>query len=212
VTEPPRQSPEEKETARVEAFSDGVFAIAITLLVLELKVPPFSPDAALLPMLAREWPSYLAYLTSFTTIGIMWINHHRIFMLMRRVDHLTLVLNGTLLMGVSIVPFPTSLVASRLGHPGQRLAVMVYAAVGVYIAVAFTLLWRYVSSSRRHPPLMRVAHDSAGVKALHKQYRYGPLTYTILLALAYWHASLAMALCLGLALFFLLPEKIFQRE
>src|SRR5262249_42578260 len=98
-----------RESERLEAFSDGVFAIAITLLVLELKVPP--RDADLAAALLSGWPSYVAFLTSFATIGIMWLNHHRLFTTIRRVDHGTLVLNGLLLLGVTALPFPTAIVA-----------------------------------------------------------------------------------------------------
>src|SRR5215813_3568997 len=97
------------ETSRIEAFSDGVFAIAITLLVLDLKVPP-DPSGIhrLAELLLSEWPAYLAFLTSFATILIMWINHHRIFTLVGRSDDRLLFYNGLLLLGVTVVPFPTS--------------------------------------------------------------------------------------------------------
>lgn len=195
----------EKETQRVEAFSDGVFAIAITLLVLELHVPRGLDAASLRRALWEEWPSYFAFLTSFLTIGIMWLNHHRIFGLLARIDHATLILNGVLLLGVSVVPFPTSLVAEYLGTPGARTAVVIYAGVAVYIALAFTWLWRHVSSRKRQPPLMRVAPDDRAVRTLHAQYRLGPVVYPLLLVLAFSNPTLAMALCLLLALLFLFP-------
>src|SRR5579872_4040697 len=92
----------DKETGRVEAFSDGVFAIAITLLVLDLKIPSASPSARLADQLAKQWPAYLAFLISFSFIGIMWINHHSLFTYIRRIDHALLILNGSLLMGVTV--------------------------------------------------------------------------------------------------------------
>src|SRR5437867_4098529 len=91
---------DEKETARVEAFSDGVFAIAITLLILEIKVPP-EAGTDLGRALLAEWPSFIAFVTSFATIGIMWLNHHRLFGLIGQVNHALLVLNGLLLLGVT---------------------------------------------------------------------------------------------------------------
>jgi uncharacterized membrane protein len=166
----------EKETGRVEAFSDGVFAIAITLLVLELKIPRGLSSAGLAVALREEWPSYAAFLCSFGTIGIMWLNHHRLFMLIRRVDRVLLVLNGLLLLGVSVVPFPTALLADYLGHDGDRLAAAVYGGLFVFIALGFNVLWRYAASGARRPRLLRLPHDSPEVRAIHEQYRYGPST------------------------------------
>jgi uncharacterized membrane protein len=105
---------DEKETGRIEAFSDGVFAIAITLLVLELKVPHLEDGGAggsLARALARQWPSYVALVTSFFTILVMWANHHRMFNVVRRVDAPFLYANGLLLLLVTVVPFPTAVLA-----------------------------------------------------------------------------------------------------
>src|SRR5580704_15078074 len=143
----PKPGSTERETDRVEAFSDGVFAIAITLLVLDIKVPRELPvDVTLAMALLREWPSYLAFVTSFATILNMWINHHRIFTLIDRVDDRLLFYNGLLLLGVTVVPFPTALVAAYLGHPGQYVAAAVYNGTFIVIAVFFNLLWRSASA------------------------------------------------------------------
>src|SRR5213593_915772 len=96
------------ETSRIEAFSDGVFAIAITLLILDVHVPTIS-QGNLGSALTRQWPTYVAYLISFSFIGIMWVNHHRLFNHIRRSDNGLLFSNLLLLLGVTIVPFPTSL-------------------------------------------------------------------------------------------------------
>src|SRR5437867_1950508 len=98
---------EEKETGRIEAFSDGVFAIAVTLLVLELQVPQLGEEASsseLWSALLSRWPSYAAYLVSFATILIVWVNHHRLFTIIRRSDSRFLFLNGALLLMVTIIP------------------------------------------------------------------------------------------------------------
>src|SRR5204863_6829827 len=119
------ETADEKETQRLEAFSNGVFAIAITLLVLEMKVP-HDAGLGLGRALLDGWPSYFGFLTSFATIGIMWINHHRIFRLVGRIDHTLLILNGLLLLGVTFVPYPTAVLATYLGHPGDRIAAAFY--------------------------------------------------------------------------------------
>jgi uncharacterized membrane protein len=200
-----RRESEEKETTRLEAFSDGVFAIAITLLVLDLKVPQGVPSLG--RSLFAQWPSYLAFSTSFATIGIMWLNHHRLFNMIRRVDHMLLIWNGLLLFGVSIVPFPTRLVADYLGNPGEKLAVGVYAGVAIYIALAFTGLWRYASSAERKPQLLRVPPDAPEVLTMHAQYRYGPLMYVLATALSLLNAHAGFLLMLAIAVFFLIPPR-----
>jgi uncharacterized membrane protein len=197
---------EEKETARVEAFSDGVFAIAITLLILEIKVP-HGLGNALGAHLLEEWPSFFAFVTSFATIGIMWLNHHRMFTLLHRVDHSMLVLNALLLLGVTFVPFPTAVIADYLGHPGDRIAAQFYSASFVLIAIFFNVLWRYVSSPRRSPRLLRVAPDDPTVMAIHAQYRMGPIFYLVALGLAFWNAGASLSMNLLLALFFAIPPR-----
>lgn len=201
---------DEKETGRVEAFSDGVFAIAITLLVLELKVPVAVGEARLAAALAEDWPSYLALLTSFATIGIMWLNHHMVFTHIRRVDRGLLVLNALLLLGVTVVPFPTALLARYLGHDGERLASLVYSGTFVYIAIVFTLLWRYAASHARK--LLRVAPDSPEILAVTAQYRFGPLFYLGTMVLSALSASAALAVNLAFALYFALPPEWLARR
>ena len=194
------------ETARVEAFSDGVFAIAITLLILDVRVP-HAAGAGLGRALLAQWPSYFAFLTSFATIGIMWLNHHRLFGLIARVDHSLVALNGLLLLGVTVVPFPTAVVAQYLGHPGDRVAAQVYSATFVAIAIVFNLLWRYASSERRQPSLLHVSSRDPAVQGIHAQYRVGPLSYIVALGLAFWDARASVALNLFMALFFALPPR-----
>jgi len=98
-------------TSRLEAFSDGVFAIAVTLLIIEVHVPQRAHAESLGHELLRIWPSYLGYLTSFLTIGVMWINHHHVFSLIVRADRTMLLLNTVLLMLIAFVPFPTAVLA-----------------------------------------------------------------------------------------------------
>jgi uncharacterized membrane protein len=131
------------ETSRIEAFSDGVFAIAITLLILNVQVPPAS-TGHLGAALTRQWPTYTAYLISFAFIGIMWVNHHRLFNHIRRSDNGLMFLNLLLLLGVSVVPFPTALIAAHYYAPGRTLAAAVFNGTYVLIAVFFNILWRHI--------------------------------------------------------------------
>jgi TMEM175 potassium channel family protein len=133
------------DSRRAEAFSDGVFAIAITLLVLSLRLPGPTPGCSSLTcQLLHAWPQYFAYLVSFLTIGIMWMNHHTILAHVARVDRPLLVLNLLLLMGVVVIPFPTSLVAEHLRGAGGTTAAVTYGLVMIAISCGFAGIWLYV--------------------------------------------------------------------
>lgn len=189
-----------RESARLEAFSDGVFAIAITLLVLELKVPPH--DAALGPALWERWPSYVAFLLSFTTIGIMWLNHHRLFAYIRRVDHWLIVINGLLLLGVTFLPFPTAVLAEHFGHAGERVATLFYSGTMIVIAAGFAALRMYPMSQ---PHLLEVPADHTALLAIQRQYGLGIPFYSVLFAVSWWWPRVGMAGIIALALFFAVP-------
>jgi uncharacterized membrane protein len=134
--------------ARAEAFSDGVFAIAATLLVLELK-DPLAASGHLLEGLLRQWPSYVAYATSFATIVIIWVNHHAVLATLKSLDLPLLFLNGLLLMAVAVIPFPTGLLAHYLqtGPPADaNTAAVVYGLSAIAMIVAFSLVSLYARS------------------------------------------------------------------
>jgi uncharacterized membrane protein len=193
------------ETTRVEAFSDGVFAIAITLLILEIRVPrELAPPATLAQALAHQWPSYLAFVTSFFTILIMWVNHHRLFSHIGRCDDGLLFYNGLLLLGIAVLPFPTALVAEYLGHEGQTIAASVYNGTLIAIAICFNLLWR---SASRNGRLLHEDHDRDAVRDITESYRFGPLWYVVALALAFVSVTASLLLNLALAIYFALPSK-----
>jgi uncharacterized membrane protein len=196
----------EKETARVEAFSDGVFAIAITLLILEIKVP-HEAGHDLWRRLLEEWPSYFAFVTSFATIGIMWMNHHRMFNLIARIDSRLLIFNGVLLLGVTFIPYPTAVVAAYLGRDGAKAAAAFLAIAYILIAIAFNVLWRYVSSAQRKPHLLRVPPEDPQVQAIRAAYRFGPLYYFVTLLAALWDARVSVGLNLALAVYWAKPPR-----
>jgi uncharacterized membrane protein len=133
------------ESSRVEAFSDGVFSIAITLLVLELAIPAVQGKFA--EELLDEWVSYLAYLAAFGSIGVLWMGHHTVFTFIARVDAGLLWRNLLLLLTVSALPFPTAVIASayRVGNlEDQAAAVLAYAVVGMASGVAWLVLFTYI--------------------------------------------------------------------
>jgi uncharacterized membrane protein len=192
----------DSETGRVEAFSDGVFAIAITLLILEIKIPK-PTDGVLAAQLLRQWPSYFAFLISFAFIGIMWINHHRLFTHIKRCDNSLMVLNLLLLLGVTIVPFTTAVLATHIGFPSQRTAAFLYNGVYVFIAIIFNLLWRYAVSRNHH--LLGKEVDAETVVRISKQYAFGPLLYLLCGLIAWISVSASLSANVLLAIFFALP-------
>src|SRR5918996_2734036 len=138
------------ETARLETFADGVMAIAITLLILEIDVPHVGEDRSLATALADQWPSYAAYTVSFIIIGIMWVNHHHMFNLIRVSNHTFLVLNVLFLMTVAALPWPTALLAEYIRDADERtVATLVYGGNMVAIAIMFNVVWRYAAQGHR---------------------------------------------------------------
>jgi uncharacterized membrane protein len=205
---PTKPSSDASETARVEAFSDGVFAIAITLLVLDVKLPR-SPDIRLARALTEHWPSYAALVISFATIAIMWINHHRLFTLIRRCDHALLLLNAFLLFCVTVVPFPTALIAEYIGKPDERIAALVYSGTFVVIAIAFNLLWRHAAAGNGR--LLGDDVNRAAVAALTRSYSVGPIMYLVAFAAAFLSVQLSLLITFALAVFFALPPRTAAR-
>ncbi len=196
------------ETTRVEAFSDGVFAIAITLLILEIRVPPPAVSdtmGGLQHALLALWPSYVGYAISFIAIGIMWTNHHAMFTYILRSDRYFLMINVVLLMFVAFVPFPAGLLAAYLAkEPGRTAAVAAYSTTILIIAIAFNALWWYAIKGGR---LLDPNADRVAVRTLTRRSALGPLAYAIALALAFVSAWGCLALHAALAVFYLLPEK-----
>ncbi|MBV9689033.1 MAG: DUF1211 domain-containing protein [Ktedonobacteraceae bacterium] len=192
-----------KETGRIEAFSDGVFAVAITLLVLAfLPPPPYLTDNALLQILLSRWPELLAFVTSFATIGIMWINHHRLFTVITRLDNALLGLNLLLLLLIVFVPFPTALVAQYVVYPTQHVAAILFSGVYLLLATVFNLLWHYAAYENR---LLSRKVNIETVRSITRQYRFGPLLYLITFTLAWIYTPASLVLNLLLAIFFALP-------
>jgi uncharacterized membrane protein len=152
------------DSRRAESFSDGVFAVAITLLVIDLL--SIGHGKLDYNVLGRAWPQYAAYVVSFLTIGIMWLNHHQMVAHIRRVDRTTLVLNLLLLMGIVALPFPTALVADHLGPDAEKggdVAAAVYGGVMVAISIAFASTWVYIDRHREALGGRPLTESSAGL-------------------------------------------------
>jgi TMEM175 potassium channel family protein len=198
----------QSETTRVEAFSDGVFAIAITLLVLEIRVPEprlTGHGSTLLAALLGLWPSYLGYLISFITIGVMWVNHHSMFALIQRTDRYFLLISVFFLMCIAFLPFPTAVLAEYLADPkGRRVAVALYSATFVLIALAYNAVWWYAARGGR---LLHRKADQEAVDTISKRYLIGPAAYGISFALAFVNPWASLAVHGFLIAFYVLPVR-----
>ena len=190
--------------SRLEAFSDGVIAIAITLLVLDIHVPTPRAGASLASELGRQWPHYVAYLTSFLTIGIIWINHHAAIRRLGQVDHGVMTLNILLLLTIGVLPFTTALAAEylRLGH-GAHLAVAIYSGSYLLMSIAFIALNRQILLVK--PQLHRVKLSVEECRRILRRNVTGLLPYALATALAAVSPYVTLAICGAVALFYALP-------
>jgi uncharacterized membrane protein len=201
--------PQTNETARVEAFSDGVFSIVITLLVFNLRVPPrdTTGEGSLLAQLALQWPTYLGFLASFGFILVMWLNHHRLFSLITKSDSGLMLFNGLLLLGVAVVPFTTQLVSEYLVAPQGREAAVVFFAWFVLVALMFNALWWYAVNSNQ---LFQNSSNPSLVRHIAQQYSVGPIMYISLLVISLINVPIGVIGSLVPMIFFALPNKTIQ--
>jgi len=188
------------ESKRVEAFSDGVLAVAITLLVLDLKLP-YLGTSGLWPTLTSQWPTFAAYATSFLVIGIMWVNHHGIFKQIKYVDRPLMLLNLLLLMFIVTIPFATSLVSHYLRAAGSNgnVAMAVYSGVSLCVALTFSALWGY---ALRHPALLEPSVDVQISRKAFPRFAGGGLFYAVLIGISLYNAVIALIVTFLLALYY----------
>jgi uncharacterized membrane protein len=191
------------DTGRLEMFADGVMAIAITLLILEVAVPHVE-GRLLASALARQWPSYVAFVVSFLTIGIIWVNHHHMFKLIARTDHTFLILNVLFLMMICILPWPTALLADYArDHEAATVAAAIYGGVMTGVAVMFNLVWRYAAG--RHRLLVPGISNEALAKS-HRNYLAGPIVYGAAMLIAFVEPYVSIGIYAALAVYWLLPR------
>ena len=197
----------ENSTTRFEAFSDGVFAIAATLLVLEFHA---FPGSDLGRELLRLWPSYLAYVTSFLTIGIIWMNHHHTVSLLGRTDRTMLFINILLLLTIAFLPFPTKLVAQNLntGHDGEQAAALAYAATFVLMAALHLIWWGYARKGRR---LIADGTSDSALRAVDRAYLPGVPMYGAVFLVAFFSPLAAVLVTFAIAAFYLPSAALFDR-
>ena len=193
------------ETDRLEAFADGVFAIAATLLIIDVTVPARS--TALGHALVHAWPEYAAYAVSFVTIGIMWLNHHQCLRQIGAADRTFMVLNLFLLMCIAFVPFPTKLVALHLRDQGERAAALTYGVTLTLTSVFFGAFWFYAARGRR---LIAENADQRLITGISRSYLPGVPMYGAATLVALWNPKVAVGALRGLiALFYVFESSDF---
>ncbi len=194
-------------TARLETFADGVFAIAATLLILDVHAD--AHGRRLTQALQHSWPQYAAYAVSFLTIGIIWVNHHACFDQIGRADRRFLFINVAFLACVAFIPFPTHLVAEHLRDGGLRAAAIAYGLTLVATALGFAALWFYAALGRR---LIREDADQRVVSGISRSYLPGAPSYAAATLVALWSPTAAVLLFAAIALFYVLESSLFGRE
>jgi uncharacterized membrane protein len=196
------------ETNRVEAFSDGVFAIAITLLILAVGIEQAIAQGDLAHQLRHLWPAYIAYGVSFVTVGIMWVNHHQIFRHFERVDRPLLLLNILLLMLISFTPFPTRVVAEHAQNAHDRqAAALLYGTTLTITAIFFLAVWLY--GSRR---LLRPDSGRREVSGITRSYIPGAPIYATATLIAFVSPVASLIIFGAITVFYAISSAVFGRS
>ena len=194
-------------TGRLEALSDGVFAIAITLLVLDIAIPA-STNQDLLRSLGHLWPSFLAYVVSFSTIGAMCLGRNVITEYLERADAAFIRLNLLLLLLVAFLPFPTRLFAEYIGHSRpESIAAAIYGASLLLSSTLLWVLWRYAV----HAGLVRADAGDEEVRLLTQRLTPGLGGYVILIVVGFFAPTIAVVGYLAIALYYIIPFRQFGR-
>ncbi len=194
---------------RLETFADGVFAIAATLLILNVDTQIKPEGRGLAAQLLHIWPSYIGYAVSFLTIGIIWVNHHTLMNQIGQVDRPFLLLNVLLLLCVAFIPFPTRLVAENIRTDGARAAALTYGTTLTATAVMFSGVWFYAAIGRR---LIREDADPRTVSGITRSYLPGPWIYLAATLIALANPTVSVILFGAIALFYVAESSLFGRK
>jgi len=197
----------EISTSRLEAFSDGVFAIAITLLIIEIKVPSHEDlkGQSLTHYIWVQWPKYFAYVLSFVIIGIYWANHHYLFKLFRRTDHIFNLLNVFFLMAIAFLPYPTGVLGDYIITTEHANSAVRFYAFAIWLpAFAWLIIWIYAKHNKK---IIDHHLSTRFIDALTSQYYLSNVLYISAFAVSFFSAIISIAMCVGLILLYLLPKK-----
>lgn len=202
------QTTNDRGTGRIEAFSDGVIAVAITLLILDIHVP--NVQTGLLQALLNQWPSYLGYVTSFLVITIFWANHHTMFRHIQQVDYAILLINSLFLMCIAFIPFVTALLTKYITSTSpteQHTAAIVYGATLLLNGILFNSIWWYAVWKRR---LVRSDLDAPAVQRITRGYLFGLPFYALSIVLSLINVELSLAFYILIDLLYGLPIRFLR--
>ena len=188
--------------ARVEALTDGIFAVAMTLLILDVRVPVIAHPAELPRELLALWPKCLSYVISFVMLGIYWVGHHNQFHLIRRSDRALLWINILFMTTISFVPFSTALLST---YPGERIAVIVYGTSLIIIGLILYGHWAYATHGRR---LVDHELDVRSIRFARRRILIGPVVFATAIAASFLNAWLSLLIFVCAPVVYLLPGKI----
>jgi uncharacterized membrane protein len=197
----------EMSTGRLETFTDGVFAIAITLLIIEVKVPSHEDleKQSLMQYIYHQWPKYFAYVFSFINIGIYWANHHYLFKLFRRTDHYFNLLNLFFLMGIAFFPYPAGILGEYIMEEEHRKAAIIFYTFSIWMpAVGWFLMWTYARHKKR---IIDHRLTDKFIYKLNRLFIVSNLLYLFSFLLSTVNAIASISLSIALTFVYILPPK-----
>lgn len=196
----------QRETSRIEAFSDGIFCVGLTLLAIEIgvEVNNRETNSGLSHALLGLWPKYLAYFTSFVNVLLAWIGHHSLFRNLRNTDHFVMISNGLLLMLIALVPYPTKTLGLCLQTPAFKTATLFYTGYFVLISIAFKLLW--YAASRNRDLLIHGLTD-AQINRITRSENIGLACNTVVMAVAFISPWASLGLSFVMWFYWMTPAK-----
>jgi uncharacterized membrane protein len=201
------ETPDGVSTQRLEAFSDGVFAIATTLLILEIKIPSHDDllHSSLFDYLLKIWPKYFAYAFSFISIGIYWSNHHYIFKLYKRTNHIFNMMNVLFLMVISFLPFPTAIFGDYINDADHRQNAVTFYAFGIFLpAFVWFMMWLYAKHKKR---LIDERLSDRFIRHLTRLFLFSNILYLAAILISLISPTASILLNITLTLLYLLPRK-----
>ena len=197
----------EKQTTRLEAFSDGIFGVAITLLAIEIGIKEYdgATNINLWEKIVERWPEYFSYFNSFATVLLIWMGHNKIFKQLRSVNHWIILLNGLVLLLVVLFPFPTKTVGTFIGTNAENTAVAFYAAFTGSITVSMLLLNICILQNKRM--LINQAKSIPWIKGMIKGQVIGIASYGTITIMAFYYSRIAIVLTFFMWVFWAIATK-----